>query len=203
MMKNWLIPGLLLALCAGTVAVTVSVDAKRPAVSQSLNDVLDYTTTSDGLKYKDTVKGDGETAKAGQKVTVHYTGVLHPSGEKFDSSLDRGEPFEFRLGAGEVIPGWDEGVAGMHVGGKRTLIIPVQPGLRRTWGSVSDSAECNLEVRCGATGRQIACRLSNRNPLRDGRSGRLVALPTWQEQAGDKHQQGNCGQHAEDNFQRE
>lgn len=78
--------------------------------------------------------GSGETAVAGKQVTVHYTGWLYDAaakdhkGKKFDSSRDRNDPFSFRLGAGQVIPGWDEGVAGMQIGGQRTLIIPPQMG---------------------------------------------------------------------------
>jgi FKBP-type peptidyl-prolyl cis-trans isomerase len=75
------------------------------------------------LKIEDMVEGDGAQATAGQKVSVHYTGTL-TNGSKFDSSLDRGRPFEFVLGAGRVIKGWDQGVAGMKVGGKRRLTIP-------------------------------------------------------------------------------
>jgi len=80
-------------------------------------------TTADGLKYWDVKVGTGATATAGHKVKVHYTGWL-TNGKKFDSSVDRKEPFEFQLGAGQVIKGWDEGVAGMKVGGKRRLEIP-------------------------------------------------------------------------------
>lgn len=72
----------------------------------------------------DTQAGNGAEAVAGKKVTVHYTGTLKSDGSKFDSSLDRGEPFSFSLGAGEVIQGWDQGVVGMKVGGKRKLVIP-------------------------------------------------------------------------------
>ena len=80
-------------------------------------------TTKSGLKYWDITVGNGPIATAGQKVTVHYTGWLG-NGSKFDSSVDARKPFDFHLGAGEVIKGWDEGVAGMHVGGKRQLRIP-------------------------------------------------------------------------------
>lgn len=83
--------------------------------------------TSSGLQYADLKVGDGETAKAGDQVSVHYTGTFS-DGAKFDSSLDRDEPFSFTLGARQVIKGWDEGVAGMKVGGKRKLIIPYQLG---------------------------------------------------------------------------
>lgn len=88
-------------------------------------------TMSNGLKYVDVASGSGPEAKPGQRVEVHYTGWLDQGGQKgkkFDSSVDRNEPFSFSLGAGEVIRGWDEGVAGMKVGGKRTLIIPAELG---------------------------------------------------------------------------
>src|SRR5437868_2573639 len=85
------------------------------------------TTTKSGLQYWDLSKGKGVVAKAGDQVKVHYTGWL-TDGKKFDSSLDRGEPFAFKLGAGMVIKGWDEGVAGMKVGGKRQLKIPPDLG---------------------------------------------------------------------------
>ena len=83
--------------------------------------------TDSGLKYEDLVDGEGEVAAAGQQVTVHYTGWL-TDGQKFDSSVDRNEPFQFSLGRGMVIRGWDEGVAGMKVGGRRKLTIPPQLG---------------------------------------------------------------------------
>ena len=82
-------------------------------------------TTKSGLKYEDIVAGKGETPKTGQMVTVHYTGWLE-DGKKFDSSKDRNQPFEFTIGVGQVIKGWDEGVASMKVGGKRKLTIPYQ-----------------------------------------------------------------------------
>jgi FKBP-type peptidyl-prolyl cis-trans isomerase len=83
--------------------------------------------TPGGVSYWDIKVGTGATAVKGQTVTVHYTGWL-TDGKKFDSSVDRGEPFPFKLGAHEVIPGWDEGVAGMKVGGKRQLKIPAELG---------------------------------------------------------------------------
>jgi FKBP-type peptidyl-prolyl cis-trans isomerase FkpA len=84
-------------------------------------------TTSSGLTYEELVVGDGETAAIGQTVSVHYTGWLS-DGTRFDSSRDRNEPFEFPLGAGYVIRGWDEGVQGMRVGGVRRLTIPPELG---------------------------------------------------------------------------
>jgi peptidylprolyl isomerase len=95
--------------------------------SQAANE----TTMPDGLRIIDTKVGTGPKPHAGQTVTVNYTGWLYvdgKKGKKFDSSLDRGEPFSFPLGQGQVIKGWDEGVATMHVGGKRTLIIPPDLG---------------------------------------------------------------------------
>jgi FKBP-type peptidyl-prolyl cis-trans isomerase FkpA len=80
-----------------------------------------------GLQYIDIVIGSGDEARAGQNVSVHYTGWL-TSGKKFDSSRDRGQPFTFRLGGGQVIQGWDAGVAGMRVGGQRRLTIPPNMG---------------------------------------------------------------------------
>src|SRR4051812_44176116 len=84
-------------------------------------------TTGSGLQYEDLAEGTGQEARAGDSVEVHYTGWL-TDGSKFDSSLDRGRPFSFPLGAGRVIKGWDEGVAGMKVGGKRKLTIPPEMG---------------------------------------------------------------------------
>ncbi|WP_341703147.1 FKBP-type peptidyl-prolyl cis-trans isomerase [Ferrovibrio sp.] len=88
-------------------------------------------TTASGLRYTDAKTGSGPVARAGQSAVVHYTGWLYEGGRKgtkFDSSRDRGQPFAFPLGAGRVIRGWDEGVAGMKVGGQRTLIIPPELG---------------------------------------------------------------------------
>lgn len=89
--------------------------------------VAEVTQTASGLQIQDLVIGTGQEAKPGDQVSVHYTGWLQ-DGTKFDSSLDRGQPFGFTLGAGRVIKGWDEGVAGMKVGGKRKLIIPPSLG---------------------------------------------------------------------------
>lgn len=88
-------------------------------------------TTPSGLKIQDSTDGSGATPKTGQTCVMHYTGWLYEDGKKgakFDSSVDRGQPFAFKLGVGQVINGWDEGVASMKVGGKRTLIIPPELG---------------------------------------------------------------------------
>ncbi len=90
-----------------------------------------YTTLPSGLAYQDEVVGNGPLVHAGQTVQVQYTGWLDQDGQKgrkFDSSRDRNQPFSFTLGAQQVIAGWDQGVAGMHIGGKRTLIIPADLG---------------------------------------------------------------------------
>jgi FKBP-type peptidyl-prolyl cis-trans isomerase len=104
-------------------------------------------TTKSGLKYIDEKVGDGAEAKAGNTVDVHYTGWLK-DGTKFDSSKDRGQPFSFPLGKGRVIKGWDEGVAGMKVGGKRKLIIPSELGYgkRGAGGVIPPDAELTFEV---------------------------------------------------------
>jgi FKBP-type peptidyl-prolyl cis-trans isomerase FkpA len=111
-------------------------------------------TTASGLQYEDTVTGSGETARAGHHVTVHYTGWLHDAGapqgrgRKFDSSKDRGDPFDFPLGDGMVIRGWDEGVQGMQVGGTRVLTIPPELGYgaRGAGGVIPPNATLVFEV---------------------------------------------------------
>jgi FKBP-type peptidyl-prolyl cis-trans isomerase len=105
------------------------------------------TTTTSGLKYVEIKEGTGAATKAGDTVDVHYTGWLK-NGTKFDSSLDRKQPFTFKLGAGMVIKGWDEGVQGMKVGGKRKLIIPAELGYgkRGAGGVIPPDAELTFEV---------------------------------------------------------
>ena len=103
------------------------------------------------MKYTDTKTGDGATATPGNKVSVHYTGWLYNNGAKgakFDSSVDRGQPFQFTLGAHQVIAGWDEGVAGMKVSGKRTLIIPPELGYgaRGAGGVIPPNATLMFDV---------------------------------------------------------
>jgi len=115
---------------AGAAAALAIIAACTPAGRAVAADTQ-VIEMPNGLKYTDVRIGDGATAKAGNKVSVNYTGWLYNNGAKgakFDSSLDRGQPFQFTLGAHQVIAGWDEGVAGMKVGGKRTLIIPPELG---------------------------------------------------------------------------
>ena len=104
-------------------------------------------TTPSGLKYIDLVAGTGASPQKGQRVSVHYTGWLK-DGKKFDSSVDRGQPFGFILGQGQVIKGWDEGVASMKVGGKRKLIIPPQLGYGPSGypGVIPPNAELTFDV---------------------------------------------------------
>lgn len=119
------LPLLLVAGCAASNGrggaenpTTAAEEAAPPAAPASR-----VVTTSSGLQYEDLVVGDGRMAEAGMQAVVHYTGTF-PDGRQFDSSHDRGQPYPFRLGAGVVIRGWDEGIAGMRVGGKRRLVIP-------------------------------------------------------------------------------
>ena len=105
------------------------------------------TTTPSGLQYKDLTVGSGEPARQGATAVVHYTGWLL-DGTKFDSSLDRGTPFEFVIGAGQVIRGWDEGVGSMKVGGKRELVIPANLayGERGAAGVIPPGSTLKFEV---------------------------------------------------------
>ncbi|HEY9886518.1 MAG TPA: FKBP-type peptidyl-prolyl cis-trans isomerase [Vampirovibrionales bacterium] len=126
-----LISVLFLAGCSNSVDPSEKIQLPQTNLSAKINMsqqrklIMDgYNKSSTGLLSKDVEEGSGEEAKPGNKVTVHYTGTFLDSGSKFDSSVDRGEPFSFNLGAGQVIKGWDEGVAGMKIGGKRTLVIP-------------------------------------------------------------------------------
>src|SRR6266542_3386406 len=131
----------LLAVCGLLIGVAAS-------AADDKKDEEKVITTDSGLKYIELKPCTGDKAKKGDKVEVHYTGWLK-NGKKFDSSRDRGEPFEFKLGAGMVIKGWDEGVAGMKVGGKRKLIIPskLAYGERGAGGGViPPNAELTFEV---------------------------------------------------------
>jgi FKBP-type peptidyl-prolyl cis-trans isomerase FkpA len=117
----------------------------------NINQRKKMITTASGLQYEDTVVGTGATAVAGNHVSVHYTGWLYVNGQagaKFDSSKDRGDPFQFPLGGGRVIRGWDEGVAGMKIGGTRRLVIPADLGYgaRGAGGAIPPNATLLFEV---------------------------------------------------------
>lgn len=132
-----------------TTAPTVTAD--KPVATTSTTSTVKPVTTASGLQYLDSVVGTGAVAKSGEKVSVHYTGWLDNAGQKgnkFDSSVDRGQPFEFALGAGQVIKGWDEGVSGMKVGGKRTLMIPADLayGARGAGGAIPPNAKLIFDV---------------------------------------------------------
>jgi peptidylprolyl isomerase len=102
-------------------------DEQKPAQTAQVPGGEKMVKTPSGLQYEDLVPGSGDSPKTGKKVTVHYTGWL-TNGTKFDSSVDKNEPFTFVIGAGQVIPGWDEGVMSMRIGGKRKLVIPPELG---------------------------------------------------------------------------
>ena len=124
---------LLIILAVAAYLVYTSRTPAKPAANgiPTVYPSIKTVTTADGLQYQDVVVGTGQEAKPNDQVSVHYTGWL-TDGTKFDSSVDRNQPFEFTLGTGGVIQGWDEGVAGMKVGGKRRLIIPPQLGYKES-----------------------------------------------------------------------
>jgi len=133
----------------GGLAVAAAALLTAPAHAQSTG--AQMTKTASGLEYTDTVVGTGASPKTGQTCIMHYTGWLYNNatkGAKFDSSVDRGQPFEFRIGVGQVIKGWDEGVATMKVGGKRTLIIPAALGYgaRGAGGVIPPNATLMFDV---------------------------------------------------------
>jgi len=132
-----LLLGLLGAACASPAAAPQAAPGATPT----------EVTLADGLKYTDEQVGTGAEAQAGKTAVVHYTGWLM-DGTKFDSSRDRNQPFSFALGAGRVIKGWDEGVAGMKVGGKRVLIVPPELGYgaRGAGGVIPPNATLKFEV---------------------------------------------------------
>ena len=120
-------------------------------------------TTPSGLKIIDTHPGTGASPKTGQTCVMHYTGWLYDNatkGKKFDSSVDRNEPFAFKIGVGQVIRGWDEGVSTMKVGGKRTLIIPPELGYGARGAGGVIPPQCHADLRRRAPRYQIATRYS-------------------------------------------
>ena len=137
----------LIAACAA-LAVIGSTVMSDPSTAQS---AAKPVTTSSGLQIIDTKVGTGALPRVNQTAIVHYTGWLYENGvkgKKFDSSVDRNEPFEFPVGAGRVIKGWDEGVATMKIGGKRTLIVPPQLGYgaRGAGGAIPPNATLMFDV---------------------------------------------------------
>ena len=133
----------IVAVAAVAVYQTSNVQSSAPDKDKPEEKVI---KTPSGLQYVDQKVGDGTEAKKGDTVEVHYTGWLK-DGKKFDSSVDRKEPFSFKVGAGEVIKGWDEGVAGMKVGGKRKLIIPFELAYgEKGRGPIPEQAELTFEV---------------------------------------------------------
>src|SRR3954451_15205118 len=130
------------------LTVVVADAPVHTAIAQTAGKTM---TTASGLQITDSKVGTGATPKPGQTCVMHYTGWLYENGvkgKKFDSSLDRGQPFEFPIGRGRVIAGWDEGVASMKVGGKRTLIIPAKLGYgeRGAGGAIPPNATLIFEV---------------------------------------------------------
>jgi peptidylprolyl isomerase len=140
--------GMALVACAAASIGAFAAVAPTAALAQEIGKM---TTTPSGLQIEDTQIGTGASPRSGQICVMHYTGWLYENGakgKKFDSSLDRGQPFEFPIGQGHVIKGWDEGVASMKVGGKRTLIIPpdLGYGARGAGGVIPPNATLLFEV---------------------------------------------------------
>ena len=132
-----------------TLAALLTLSTRSLATAQTSDSKM--TTTASGLQITDTVVGTGASPKTGQTCVMHYTGWLYKDGAKgakFDSSVDRGQPFEFSIGMRQVIGGWDEGVATMKVGGKRTLIIPpaLGYGARGAGGAIPPNATLMFDV---------------------------------------------------------
>ena len=148
-MRTSLRASALLALSVAIASTTLlAAGAAAPAIAQTPGRTM---TTASGLQITDTQVGTGASPKTGQTCVMHYTGWLYQNGakgQKFDSSVDRGQPFEFPLGLGRVIKGWDEGVASMKVGGKRTLIIPPELGYgaRGAGGVIPPNATLMFDV---------------------------------------------------------
>ena len=144
-----LIAGIAIPACSQKEDKTMAAEQKPAATAQQTPSAASdkYVKTASGLSYLDITPGAGASPSPGRQVKVHYTGWLE-NGTKFDSSLDRGQPFVFPIGAGQVIPGWDEGVMSMKVGGKRKLIIPPQLGYgaNGTGGVIPPNATLIFEV---------------------------------------------------------
>jgi peptidylprolyl isomerase len=135
----------------GVTAIGSAITLGDPTAATAQTAGKPMTTTASGLQIVDTQVGTGASPQTGQTCVMHYTGWLYENGakgKKFDSSLDRGQPFEFPIGRGRVIAGWDEGVASMKVGGKRTLIIPAKLGYgeRGAGGAIPPNATLLFEV---------------------------------------------------------
>ena len=136
--------------CAASLALPASAgDKAAPAAAEKKEPKM--KTSPSGLQYEDTKEGAGASPKTGQTCVMHYTGWLWENGakgKKFDSSVDRGQPFEFPIGQGRVIKGWDEGVATMKIGGKRNLLIPpdLAYGARGAGGVIPPNATLLFEV---------------------------------------------------------
>jgi len=142
-----LITALVVLVAAGVLFWVRSKKEAAPSPSAAVPSSGATITTASGLQYVILQEGTGDGVTAGKKVTVHYTGWL-TNGTKFDSSLDRGRPFDFNLGIGQVIKGWDEGVQGMKVGEKRKLLIPSALGYgpRGAGGVIPPNADLVFEV---------------------------------------------------------
>jgi peptidylprolyl isomerase len=139
---------IVVALAAAATVNAIALECSTPATAQTARRPM---TTASGLQIIDTQAGTGASPKSGQTCVMHYTGWLYENGtkgKKFDSSVDRGQPFEFPIGMGRVIAGWDEGVATMKVGGKRTLIIPANLGYgaRGAGGVIPPNATLMFDV---------------------------------------------------------
>jgi peptidylprolyl isomerase len=133
------------------LALAVTLAGIVPNVASAQSPGAKMTTTASGLQTTDTTVGTGASPTTGQTCVMHYTGWLYTDGvkgKKFDSSVDRGQPFEFKIGVGQVIKGWDEGVSTMKVGGKRTLIIPAALGYgaRGAGGVIPPNATLMFDV---------------------------------------------------------
>ncbi len=139
------------AILFALATVSIGLLAAAAPTTALTRDIGKMITTPSGLQIEDSVVGSGVTPKTGQTCIMHYTGWVYENGAKgakFDSSLDRGRPFEFPIGLGHVIKGWDEGVATMKVGGKRTLIIPAELGYgaRGAGGVIPPNATLMFDV---------------------------------------------------------